>query len=155
MIDELKVILEALREEVKQNLNTINRNKEAIKLLKEASNDTEELRLQIKTLYNTNKTLILVNDANLKLQYGINQFIANQQEVINSNTASMKIQLPKKNGKIDFFKLTVNGEIPFNEYHPKFNDEKFIQQLLDYYIKNEEYEECSNIQRLKNQTQKV
>lgn len=155
MKDQLKIVLESLRKEVKKNLQSINQNRQTIGLLKESESQGNETKIQVEALYSANKTLLLLNDANLKLQNAINHFISNHQNVLNSNKDKMKIPVPKRDGKIDFFQLTVNGEIPFNEYHPKFNDEKFIQQLLDYYIKNEEYEECSNIQRLKNHKQKV
>jgi hypothetical protein len=149
MIEHLKSILENLRKEVKENLKTINQNRQTIDLLKSSISETDELKPQIETLYDTNKTLLLVNDANLKLQNGIVQFITSQQKVINSNKTVMKVPVPKKDGKIDFFKLTVDGEIPFNEFHPKFNDEKFIQKLIEYYIHTEEYEECGRIQKIK------
>ena len=152
MIEQLKSILEDLRKEVNQNLKTIKRNREAIELLKIA-NESIEIKNQIDNLYKTNKTLLIVNDANLKLQNGINQFISSQHSNLNAKKSDMKVPVPKKGGKIDFFKLTVDGEIPFNEYHPKFNDEMFVQELLDYYIKIEDYEECSKIQKVKSMKQ--
>ncbi|PLX20546.1 MAG: hypothetical protein C0599_08780 [Salinivirgaceae bacterium] len=153
MLDQLKIILESLRKEVNQNLKTIKTNRSAIELLKSNNNSSNETKTQIETLYNTNKTLLLVNDANLKLQNGINQFIVNYKQVLNSNKVEMKVPVPKRNGKIDFFQLTVKGEIPFNEYHPKFADENFVQKLLDFYINLEDYEECSRIQQLKGMKQ--
>lgn len=149
MIDHLKSILENLRKEVKHNLETINKNRHSIDILRQKNNLGKEIKFQIDTLYKTNKNLLLINDANLKLQNGINQFLTNQQKVLNPNKTLMKIKVPKKDGKIDFFKLTVNGEIPFNEYHPKFNDEKFVENLLNFHIQNEDYEECGRIQKIK------
>jgi hypothetical protein len=153
MIQQLKIILESLRNEVNRNLKTIKANRATIELLRSNNDSSNEINQRIETLYNTNKTLLLVNDANLKLQNGINQFIESNQQVLNSIKTEMKVPVPKKNGKIDFFKLTVNGEIPFNEYHPKFNDESFVQKLLDFYINQEDYEECSRIQQLKTMKQ--
>ncbi|MFP4620231.1 MAG: hypothetical protein ACLFM7_02900 [Bacteroidales bacterium] len=41
--------------------------------------------------------------------------------------------------------LTISGEIPFNEDHPFYHDEKFFNDLLNYYQKREDYETCNSL----------
>jgi len=47
-----------------------------------------------------------------------------------------------------YFDLTIENEIDFNEEHPYFKNIKFIKQLIDSYIKTEEYEKCAYLMKL-------
>jgi hypothetical protein len=48
-------------------------------------------------------------------------------------------------GPVDYFKATINGEMPFNHTHPLFKDDEFCQKLISYYQEKEEYEKCDQI----------
>jgi hypothetical protein len=43
------------------------------------------------------------------------------------------------------FDMTIQGELPFDQHHPMFNDKKFFNKLLDHYTSIEAYEKCSEL----------
>jgi len=45
--------------------------------------------------------------------------------------------------------LTATGEIAFNNCHPKFNDEVFFNELINYHLAREEYEICASLSRIR------
>lgn len=43
--------------------------------------------------------------------------------------------------------LTTSGKLSFNKAHPKFRDQEFFDQLLNYHIQREEYEICASLMK--------
>jgi hypothetical protein len=43
------------------------------------------------------------------------------------------------------FNMTIQGELPFDQYHPMFNDRKFFDKLIDHYTSIEAYEKCGEL----------
>lgn len=41
--------------------------------------------------------------------------------------------------------LTTSGKLSFNKAHPKYKDQEFFEQLLNYHIQREEYEICASL----------
>ncbi|MDA3779059.1 MAG: hypothetical protein PF487_02315, partial [Bacteroidales bacterium] len=50
-----------------------------------------------------------------------------------------------KYSKDEYYIMTINDDIEFNNKHPYFSDNDFRKELLDYYIECEEYEKCKQI----------
>ena len=50
---------------------------------------------------------------------------------------------------IDYFELTINGCIPFDEEHPLYNNSDFFEQLLQHYQDVENYEMCGTLLKRK------
>lgn len=48
------------------------------------------------------------------------------------------------------FLLTAKGAVAFNRFHPRFKDEKFFEDLLNYHIQREEYEVCAKLLKSRN-----
>jgi hypothetical protein len=66
---------------------------------------------------------------------------------IEKSVSSSSMAIGKEVDKLaeSIFELTTSGKIAFNKAHPKFNDEEFYNQLLDFHTKREEYEICSKL----------
>lgn len=45
----------------------------------------------------------------------------------------------------DLFYQTISGKICFNDNHPEFNNTSFAKKLIEYYSRQEKYEECDLI----------
>ncbi len=45
----------------------------------------------------------------------------------------------------EIFQLTVRRVVPFDEKHPFYNDFNFIEEMIDYHKKREEYERCQEL----------
>lgn len=52
-------------------------------------------------------------------------------------------ELPTEEGVV--FDMTIQGELPFDQYHPMFNDKKFFDKLIDHYTSIEAYEKCGEL----------
>lgn len=49
--------------------------------------------------------------------------------------------------KQSLFEITTTGKLAFNKAHPKFGDQDFFDQLLDYHTQREEYEICAKLMK--------
>ncbi|MDY0255553.1 MAG: hypothetical protein RBR30_14255 [Tenuifilaceae bacterium] len=49
--------------------------------------------------------------------------------------------------KQSLFEITATGKLAFNKTHPKFGDQDFFDQLLDYHTQREEYEICAKLMK--------
>jgi hypothetical protein len=49
----------------------------------------------------------------------------------------------------DLLLATIRGEIVYDSHHPRFDDLDFFNGLLDSYIKEENYEMCSYLMKVK------
>ncbi len=155
MLEQLKDSIEVLRKKIQYNKGLIYQNENEInEILNEtvSGNRTEKLKEKFDYI----KEMLAENNDTLKLRQNIikyletydddsNKFIS--LEELNRTTKSKAesisdfIELELE----DYFKLTVDGVIEFNKYHPYYNDEKFLNDLLKYHTQNENYEVCSMI----------
>jgi hypothetical protein len=85
----------------------------------------------------------------------INETIKNSKE-LNNNSQNESQSTPQKTVTLSdeqiqdsIFRLTVNGEMEFNSSHPYFNDEVFLDDLLNYHSLREEYEICARLVKAK------
>lgn len=49
--------------------------------------------------------------------------------------------------RMENFILTIDDSIEFNSAHPYFEDKSFIRDLLNEYLKREDYEKCARIKK--------
>ncbi|MGM0529964.1 MAG: hypothetical protein ACQER7_01275 [Bacteroidota bacterium] len=151
MITHLKKTLIILRERAERNLEIIHMNDQIAKaMLKEPF--SEERSAKIEERYQENKKLLKENNDSMHIQFEITRFIENYynelKEVENrsvQNYSKNNSQSDTHHSRENILKLTINGEIPFNENHPFYWDEAFFNDLLSYYEKIEDYETCNNL----------
>ena len=48
----------------------------------------------------------------------------------------------------EIFQLTVRRVVSFDEKHPFYNDYGFIEEMIEYHKKREEYERCQELQTI-------
>ena len=140
--------IKVLKEKVNSNLEVIKENQQEIKeILKEPFSEDRSRRLKEK--YDLNKTLLMENNDFINVQLTLINFMDKyKNSMVMAEVSS--IRNLSANAPVDFFKATVNGQLPFNERHPLFNDEKFFHKLMAHYQNNEEYEKCEELMKTKN-----
>lgn len=147
MKDLLHEILGEMKERVMNNLNVVKENESNIRKLL-LNEDTFERAYQLQLHFKKNKKLLNENLDYLELQLKIVNLINKY-----GRTDFMKtqfIQLVKENMlNIDFYDETIKGNILFNENHPYYRDEAFIDKLLAHYLSLENFEECSRLTAIK------
>jgi hypothetical protein len=143
----LKQILEEMKGKVITNLETIKKNEKIVKSSM-LEPDSEEKNNFIQSTLSENSSILTNNMDYLDIQLKIVNLMSKY-----SNTELMKQPfysiIKQDANNIDFFKETVEGRFVFNEYHPYFRDEEFIDRLMAYYLENEKFEECQNLTKIK------
>lgn len=158
MKDLLKQTLNILKERVQYNLTLIRKNEKVVKeILQEpvSSNRSEKLNER----YAINKIMLEENNDSIKLQLSIIQFLDKYEKQFDEfiqntqndaaeyiqKTNSEKLENIVEMSKDDYFDLTINNGITFNEEHPYFKDDDFLNRLLEYYTYEEKYEVCTKL----------
>lgn len=169
MNEFLKETLNLLKDRVQYNLRIIRQNELQVReILKEPVSSDRSDRLDEK--HKINNKMLKENNDSIKLQLSIIQFIdkygkqlqafsddtenimpglkqiRNSIEQIKTiNSKSEQKETSNELNRSDYFDLTINGGIEFDERHPYFQDKKFLNELLEYYTQNEDYEMCSKL----------
>jgi hypothetical protein len=133
----IKEILDKNAIEIKSNNKEIN----------EIINQKNSILFQdiINEKLNYNKDLLTENKKILELYNLLTFFIDKYVNIKNDNFNNDNF-----NNDIDYFKLTIDGVVEFNETHLFFNDDNFYNMLLEYYKEVEDYKYCQYLIKLKN-----
>ncbi len=170
MEEQMKLMVDMIKERIKFNLQIIRKNEETIRsiLSQPVSNERSKL---LKVNFSINRKLLEENNDSLNIEIQLINFISKYREVLkhekkniqssgilNSETPSFdsesfqndnnQEQL-EENDESNLLNLTLTGETPFNSSHPKFNDKEFFETLLDAYKQKENYEICSYLLKVK------
>jgi hypothetical protein len=135
------------------------KNGDLIKRIENIQNKAKSILVKIDILrkYNNKKFISLKKvilesekqiSENFKLIEEQNSILNDLNEIKEKRFENFSVDLLKDMNYDTILELTQNKEIDFDENHPYYNNVKFIKDLMDYYISLEEYEECSNLQRL-------
>jgi hypothetical protein len=150
MVDNITRTIEELRKRVKDNVNLINKNQDAIKqMLKHSRSDEYAGQYDV---YNAkNRDLLAQNNDLINVQLTLVNFLEKYKE-----TAILKPELPLVDiysitDIQEVFALTIKGIATFNESHPHYNNAGFIDKLIVYYENEEDYERCNELKKLKEQ----
>jgi hypothetical protein len=137
---------ERLSEKYSKNKDMLQENNEFIKL------QLSIVRLLDK--YKQSLDYSLPHSQELKTEY--KEFEPEKEEkrpekpVSNSDTKEeLRKEYLAKFSREDYMELTANEMMPFDEHHPYFHDESFIDELLERFIQTENYEMCAHLQSLK------
>ena len=161
MKEHLKKTIEFLKKRVQHNLKIIHANEKNVRnILQEPVSSSRSERLEEK--FNINKRMLEENNDSIKIQLSIIRFLdkfsneledyikkletENEKNNIAQNIIEEKNDSDVENlSRDDYFELTINNSIEFDQKHPFFDDEEFFNQLLEYYSNIENYEMCSKL----------
>ena len=143
----LKQLLDEMKEKVITNLEIVRRNETIVKnYLSEPESSIKSEVLQ--NSFTANRIILNDNMDYLELQLKIVNLINKYRQ-----TEIMKLPynsiIEKDLANIDFFIETIEGRFTFNEYHPYYRDEDFIDRLMAYYLEQEQFEECERVACIK------
>lgn len=147
MLDVLKSNIDELKKRVQFNLEIIGKNEKRIReLLQEPVSEARAKNLNRRFEYN-NRLLEENKDA-IQLQREIIQFMEKHHIETegafypmqnNEDYISIKESLTRE----DYFELTANKTLDFDQEHPYYNDKEFLNELIAFFVKTEDYEMCS------------
>ncbi len=150
MKEFLNQTLNFLKERVQNNLTMIHKNEKIVReILKEPVSSSRSEKLNER--YAINKRFLEENNDSIKLQLSIIQFLDKYRNQFDDSINNLEESSSEDQEKIvemtsdDYFYLTINNGIEYNEKHPYFNDNHFFNNLLEYYTNEEKYEVCSKL----------
>jgi hypothetical protein len=141
----MKQVLDELKDKVLNNLNTVRANEKVIREALSMTDNSSKTRL-LNEKFEQNRGLLNQNLDYLEIQRRIVKLIDKFRPENAGDTESKQLLIEASQYvDIDFWALTLDGSIPFNELHPMVKNEDFYQKLIDYYVEREEYEKCADI----------
>ena len=145
MIELMKQTVEVLKTKVAVNLEEIRKNETRFRLIvAEGINKIHVLELN--SIIENNKGLLAENIDIINIQISILRFIEKYQyTLITQNVAQDFIELEENMESMDYFDLTIKGDLPYSPAHHLFNDDSFFGKLMSYYESKEDYEKCSDL----------
>ncbi len=157
MVENLKSTVEVLKQRVKFNLNLIRDIELEIKeILKEPVSKERSEKLDRR--FYINKQIIKENNRAIKLQKSILEYLESYHDELSQFPETIEVENPKESIALrkkielkreDYFELTVNKDIEYDNHHPYFKDESFAKDLMSYFIEVEDYEMCAKLISLK------
>jgi hypothetical protein len=147
----LEEMIELLKNQVKHNLEIINRNEDVIRNLTDHHRSEEQITA-FRQYYMENKNLLAENNDFTNLQLTLIKFLTKYKhsELLNDPAALDDVD-PRQDPRY-VFELTVSGKIPFNPRHPFFESPDFFYQLMEHFEKTEQYEKCKELMEVKKET---
>jgi hypothetical protein len=146
-------LLRVLKEHVNQNNDEIRYNQEEIRrILAEAQVKDMRGELDLKNLLN--KELHHENNGFIKLQLHLTEFLEQYGHLFTDDEGLEEIFADEEDNYYDVFEKTIEGALAFDENHPYFFNHDFQSDLLDYYKRNEDYEMCAKLVRIRNLSSK-
>jgi hypothetical protein len=147
MKEHFRQLLAMMKEKVVNNLAQVKDNEKDIRMLLQQK-DTFEKYHDLKLHFKTNKAILAENMDYLELQIKLVNFINKYRnsEFMKSSRATV---LQRDPAEIDYFTETTTGLLEFNEYHPFYRDEIFLNKLAQYYLDIEDYKECQRLEQIR------
>jgi hypothetical protein len=142
-------LIESLKDRVVSNLQSVKLNEKIIKEML-SKPDSSERNFLLEVKFNENRRLLAENLdfieirsklTNLLEKYKNAEFLK-EDEVSKNEKENISIE--------DYFLVTIEGELEFNENHPYFHDDDFFAKLINYYSGKENYEKCQELMKIKN-----
>lgn len=141
-----------LKNQVKDNLYRIEQNQLKIREIFEQPAG-EEQKHALYMLYDEMTRLLTENNDYINMQMVLVSFFEKNKKLsvpddVAGLSADPEFELPTEESVI--YDMTTSGELPFDQFHPMFHDEKFFKKLLHYYQSIEAYEKCAELMMAKN-----
>jgi hypothetical protein len=146
MKDFLRQLLNEMKDKVMNNLQEVKENEVSIREML-TNHDSYERAFNIQMRYKYNRKLLNENIDFLEVQHKVVNLLSKygQSDFMNTPFQTLLAQCLD----VDYLKETIEGRIVFNENHPYYLDEQFINLLLQHYIANEDYGECKRLTAIK------
>jgi len=167
MDEQMKILVNMLKDRINENLKVIKKNEEHIRIILTQPVSSERSALLAES-FNVNKKLLAENHDSLKLELQLINYLRKFKEVMKHQNNNDQLSKPDNdnfdlsnspddsnevqsidNENDDLLNKTLNGELAFNSSHPKFNDEDFFFELFENYKRIENYEMCSVLLKMK------
>ena len=140
--------IDVLKKRVKNNLKAINSNQKVIKELLNQPN-TPERSSEFDRYYNANKTLLQENNDYINIQLTLINFLEKYKGTAVLDENLPMVDIYSITNEVEVLDLTLKGVVAFNENHPKYHDDHFIDKLIAHYESLEQYEKCQELTNLK------
>jgi hypothetical protein len=171
MNEQMKILINLLKERIGHNLQVIRKNEEIIRMIltQPVSNERSE---QLKENFSINRKLLEENQDSLNIELQLINYLGKFKEVLKHQANNKKSsgdvnndidssarekylndddpeEFENNDADDDLLNLTIRGDISFNTDHPRFDDEEFFENLIEYYKEVENYEMCSHLLKIK------
>jgi hypothetical protein len=140
--------IDVLKKRVKNNLKAISANQKVIKELLGQPNSSNRTT-EFDRYYNANKTLLQENNDFINIQLTLINFLEKYKGTAVLDDTLPVVDIYSISDEVEVLDLTLKGVVAFNENHPRFNDESFINKLIAHYESLEQYEKCQELANLK------
>jgi hypothetical protein len=141
MCEHLRNTLDALRQNIENNLRIIRKNESDVRKMLENEPVSRERSNKLQTMVDENKKMLEENNDSINLQLSIIKYM---EKFNKTGTIRFRV-LYQPGDETDLFKMTTRGELEYNQHHPLFDDETFYSKLLKHFIQKEDYESCNKI----------
>jgi hypothetical protein len=154
MKDQLQLVIEQMRKHVLKNLELIKGNESHIKEILNWPLSVERTN-ELNDSYKYSKTLLSENNDFINLQVSIMNFLNKYKHSIETDDTPVKVNAATNTAyahnlsREDYFRLTVESDIVFDNKHPYYNDQEFYKELFSWFESNENYEMCAELLRHK------
>jgi hypothetical protein len=135
---ELKII----QLDLEKIVSKIEENNSAIKEIL-SNNEMLEQAEAIKELIDFNRFLLQKQ----KEKIGEKRRVENRLNNMLKEENQVEFQMIEDEKRMEILILTFENSIAFNSAHPYFSDKSFIRDLLNEYLKREDYENCARIKK--------
>jgi hypothetical protein len=148
MRELIQKTIEVLKKKVKKNLELINGNQKVIKqLINEPANP--ERSTEFVRYYDANKTMLQENNDYINIQLTLINFLEKYKGTAVLEDSMPIVDIYSITDESEIMDLTVKGIVTFDEDHPRFHDSAFINKLILYYGRIEDYEKCQELSELR------
>jgi len=153
MKEQLQLVIELMRKHVIKNLESIKGNETQIKGILNMP-QSHERASSLNECYKISKNLLAENNEFINMQVSIMNFINKYKNIIEIETpvkvAAQSSSVQNSNlSRDDYFRLTIEKDISFNNNHPYFRDKDFYNDLFSYFQQTENYEMCAELVKYK------
>lgn len=149
MKEQLQLVIEMMRKHVIKNLESIKGNEIQIKEIMKMP-QSQERAASLNECYKISKNLLAENNDFINMQVSMMNFINKYRNILECETpvkvATQSSAMQNNNlSRDDYFRLTVDKDISFDNNHPYFRDKDFYNDLFFYFQQVENYEMCSEL----------
>jgi hypothetical protein len=153
MKEQLQQVIELMRSHVLNNLDLIKTNESHIREVLSWPQSGERTN-ELSDSYKCSKNLLSENNDFINLQVSIMNLL-NKYKYVFETEATVKVSAPSNvsYGQVlsrdDYFRLTIENDVVFDNNHPYFDDHEFYNDLLSYFEQVENYEMCAELINLR------
>lgn len=148
MVLNIQRTINELKQKVNQNIGQIKNNQTLIKkIIKESDIQKHEKRYY--TFNARNKELINQNNDLINVQLTLVKFLEKYKDTAILDENIPLVDIYSITDEQEVFALTTKNVVTFDEAHPYYLNQNFIEKLILHYEFTEDYEQCQKLITLK------